>query len=202
MQAGGAKSRTVLPGDYLCAPEEFMPGSLTYVRGGEVRAAVPGIVLYDYSSRRVIVKPFHRESPRPVAGSLVIGVVTSVKEDSATISILMDNKWRPFGTPFTGILHVSHASRQYTRSITDAVRLGDLVRVKVLRDTIPMHVSMRDAQLGVLAAYCSQCGALLVAEHGSNMLKCPRCGNTEPRKLAPDYMLRSRGRRRSGEAKK
>jgi exosome complex component CSL4 len=46
---------------------------------------------------------------------------------------------------------------------------------------------MKDARLGVIAAYCSRCGAPLVKE--KNVLKCRVCGNTEMRKLAPDYIF-------------
>ncbi len=201
--ASTAKTRIVAPGDYLCAPEEFMAGPSTYVEGGAVRAAAAGMVIYDFKSRRVVVKPFAEKKAKPGAGDLVLGVVTAVREDVATITVLMDDKWRPFSSPFTSLLHVSQASRQYTKSLSDAVKLGDLVRVKVLRDSVPMHVSMRDAGLGVLAAYCSKCGALLVQGQGSSTLRCPRCGNTETRKTAPDYVLRapSRRKKRSGERK-
>jgi exosome complex component CSL4 len=94
---------------------------------------------------------------------------------------------KPLKHEFRGVLHISQAAETRIQSLYDVIRLSDVVRVRVLNNYIPFVVTMKDARLGVIAAYCSRCGAPLVKE--KDVLKCRVCGNTEMRKLAPDYIF-------------
>jgi exosome complex component CSL4 len=86
------------------------------------------------------------------------------------------------------VLHISQATEVRIQSLYDAIRLGDVVRIKVLNSYIPFIVTMKDAKLGVIVAYCSKCGAPLIKER--EVLKCRVCGNAEMRKLTPDYIFK------------
>ncbi len=194
-------SRLVTPGEPLCAPEEFMPGPGTYTDDGHVRAAQLGITSYDFKARVVSVKPVTGHPRVPRTGDVVLGVVVNIRDELATLKIVADEKGENYSGTYTGILHVSQVSTRYVKVVEEAVKMGDLVKVKILRDSAPYQLTLKDARLGVVAAACSNCGGLLVKTL-AGQLKCPRCGSVERRKTAPDYLFverRRRGRRGSGK---
>jgi len=190
-------TRVVLPGDVLCVEEEFMPGSGAYVdEKGFVRAAIVGEPVYDIASRRVSVRPFSRKSLLPKQGDVVVGVVSIVKEDVAIVKVLGFDIHAPFKNSITGLLHISQISESRVESIYDAVKLGDLVKAKVINNYVPLLLSIKEPRLGVVLAYCSKCGAVLVKEESN--LRCPRCGSVEQRKVSLDYIaIARRGSKRT-----
>ncbi len=192
-----SSGKVVLPGEELCVEEEFMPGSGAYVdENGFVRAAVLGEPIYDMASRRVSVRPLTRRSLLPRQGDIVLGVVSGIKEDVAIVKVLGFDIHAPFKNPITGLLHISQISESRIESIYDAVRLGDLIKAKVLNNYIPLLLSTKEPRLGVVLAYCSKCGAVLVKE--SSGLRCPSCGNVEQRKTSIDYLAVVRRGSRKG----
>ena len=46
------------------------------------------------------------------------------------------------------------------------------------------HLTTRDENLGVIYAFCSQCGGILIKRRN---LRCTICGNVEKRKTASDF---------------
>ena len=177
----------VMPGDPLCSPEEFSPGDGTYVEEGVVRSAILGVTVFDYVNRRVKVTP-HALKPRvPRNNDTVIGIVETVRDDFAFIKIVADGKGEPYSCSHTGILHVSQASISYVKSLKNLLLPGDIVKVKVVKAGNPVQVSMKSPHHGVIAAYCSKCGDVLV-KGSKGILKCMRCGNIEKRKVARGYL--------------
>ncbi len=180
--------RIVLPGEKLCVVEEFIPGEGTYEDNGLVYSKVTGRVLYDFVAKKVTVIPLRKTKQPPKPNTIVYAVVTSVKEDAAFLKIFADDKKRLFTGPFTGILHVSQVSTNYVKTIIDAVKVGDVVKAKVLTANSPFQLTTRSAKLGVVYAQCSKCGTVLVKRN--NKLLCPKCGHVEQRKMSADYMFR------------
>ncbi|HSQ48068.1 MAG TPA: exosome complex RNA-binding protein Csl4, partial [Candidatus Deferrimicrobiaceae bacterium] len=87
---------------------------------------------------------------------------------------------------FGGILHVSDVSDRYVDAMSDVVKTGDIVRAKVISAKNQVfHLSTNDRNLGIVHAFCSRDAALLSQDNYD--LKCPKCGNVERRKIAPDY---------------
>jgi exosome complex component CSL4 len=87
---------------------------------------------------------------------------------------------------FTGLLHVSDVQLKYVDSMFDVCKPGDILRAKVISEKNRIcHLSTKDKSLGVVYAFCSQCGYMLELK-GPSML-CPRCGKIEKRKTALDY---------------
>jgi len=187
----------VMPGDRLCVEEEFLAGPGTYVdESGVVRAAIVGIPVFDMASRRVSVRPLTRKTLLPKQGDVVVGVVSAVKEDIAVVKVVGFEIYSPFKNPITGLLHISQISESRIDSIYDALKLGDFIRAKVINNYVPLLLSIKEPRLGVLLAYCSKCGAVLVRKDSA--LVCPRCGNSESRKISLDYMaMERRGSKRS-----
>jgi|UniRef100_A0A7J2TB18 Predicted RNA-binding protein (consists of S1 domain and a Zn-ribbon domain) len=178
---------TVTPGDKLCVEEEFVPHTGAYVDNGVVRSLIVGRPIYDIISRRVYVKPA-KSVQMPKSGDVLLGVVEQMRDEVAIIRFIGYDINKPLKHEFRGVLHISQATEARIQSLYDAIRLGDVVRIKVLNSYIPFIVTMKDAKLGVIAAYCSKCGAPLIKER--EILKCRVCGNAEMRKLTPDYIFK------------
>lgn len=188
------QGRFVYPGQPLAVIEEFIPGEGVYVADGTIYAAVTGVVEVDSVSRRISVRPATPKPRVPTKGSIVHGYVANIpRDDLAIVKITHDEKLVPFSDGFTGILHVSQAANRHVNSIYDVVRVGDAVRVQVLTGRNPFIVSIKQASLGVIAAYCSRCGAPLYRVPGQQHLVCLRCGNREQRKVATGYLFVRKG---------
>ncbi len=180
-----------MPGEPLCVEEEFMPGPGTYLDDkGVVRAAIIGEPVFDMASRRVSVKSLVRKSALPKQGDAVVGIVAAVKEDVAIVKVIGFDIYAPFKNPITGLLHISQISDQRLETIYDAVKLGDLIRARVVNSYVPLLLSTKEPRMGVILAHCSRCGAVLAKRDGT--LICSACGNVETRKISIDYMVTAR----------
>jgi exosome complex component CSL4 len=175
----------VMPGERLGVIEEFIPDSGTYVKDGVIYAKIIGRSLVDLVNRRVSVYPVAKEAVVPKVGTVVIGQIGNAQSDNVLVRIFRIGKKKLTGN-FGGILHVSDVSDRYIDQISDAVKPGDIVRAKVISEKNKVfHLSTNDKNLGIIYAFCSRDGTLLNQDRYD--LKCPKCGNIERRKLAPDY---------------
>jgi len=174
----------VVPGQKLGVIEEFIPDSGTYVKDGCIYSANVGYVLIDFINKKVSVYPVARNTNVPKVGSVIIGWVTSVQSSHATIQIIKVGR-KVLSGHFTGIIHISDVSHRYLDNMHDAFRMGDLVRAKVISDkNKTFHLTTKDENLGVLYAFCSQCGGILIKRRN---LRCVICGNIEKRKVTSDF---------------
>lgn len=190
MGNGGTKfssGKIVFPGEKLCVLEEFMPGEGTFEINGNVYSKLVGRVLYDFVSRKVSVMPLRKVVNIPKQGMVVYAVVSTTKDDVAFTRIFSAEKGTVFSGTFTGILHVSQISNNYVKVVTDAIKVGDIVKAKVLTSWNPFQLTTKGTKLGVIYALCSKCGTPLVKRR--TKLQCPHCGNVESRKISSDYML-------------
>jgi len=175
----------VVPGDNLGVIEEFISSSGTYVREGLISASVVGRVLMDLMNKKVSVYPLTRGINVPRLGNVVTGNVMSVQDSVAVLRIFKIGL-NPLSGFFSGLLHVSDASFGYVDSMYDVCRLGDILRAKIISDKNgTYHLSTRGENLGVIYAFCSNCGSLLTQQR--EKMVCDDCANTEKRKIASDY---------------
>ena len=138
-------------------------------------------------NRRVSVYPVASTAVVPKAGTVVIGQIGNAQSDNVLVKIFKVGKKKIAGT-FGGILHVSDVSDRYVDSMNDVCKTGDILRAKVISEKNQVyHLSTNDKNLGIIHAFCSRDGTLLEQQHQRYDLKCPKCGNIERRKLAPDY---------------
>lgn len=167
-----------------------MPGPGTYESGGTVYSDLTGDRVVDLNSRTVRVIAKAKTPIMPTDGSTVIGQVTNAHDKSAIVSIFKVDS-EILGRPFTGILHISSASPRYERNMEDVCKTGDMIKAKVFNDKnrIP-ELTTAGRGLGVIRAYCSRCGNLLVLVN--RRLQCRECGNTEHRRLVDDYGVEAR----------
>jgi len=180
----------ITPGDKLYVIEEYIPGPGTYSdQDGWIRSAIVGRVVIDKVQKLVCVKHVRNKPFIPKPGDIVLGVVSSISEDLAFIDIFQIEGKNSRSIDFTGVIHVSQASDKFIETLYDAMRLGDVVRAKVLNDRIPYQLTTKGPQFGVIAALCSRCGALM-KKHSDETLICPRCGNIEKRKISIKYVVK------------
>jgi exosome complex component CSL4 len=186
LQSSGRKSgRFVLPGERLGVIEEFIPDAGTYVRDGIIHSRVVGRALLDLLNKRVSVYPLVHGAKVPKNGSIVLGQVSNVQTQNATMRIFQIDKKQLSGF-FTGILHISDVRLRYVESMFNVCKPGDILRAKVISEkNRTYHLSTKDKNLGVVHAFCSRCGYML--ELKRQEMRCPRCGKIEKRKAALDY---------------
>ena len=175
----------VAPGNLLGVIEEFTPGQGTYIEEGRIYAKVSGRTLLDIQNKTVSVYPLVRGVKVPKIGSTVTGQISNIQNKTASVRIFKIGKDFLSGV-FSGLLYISDISRSYVDSIHDAFKPGDIVRAKVISEkNRTFHLSTIDKNLGVLHAYCSQCGELL--QQKRYKMHCPACGRIEKRRFAADY---------------
>jgi exosome complex component CSL4 len=182
------KGKFVVPGEQLAIIEEFLPAEGVYADDhGLIRASLVGKVLRDLKNKTIKVQKLKRTFEYPKPGMIVKGVITSIRNDIAVVTLVSDINGKKIPTPLTGILHVSQASTGYVKTLYHAVGLGDLIKAKVLSSENPFQLSIKHPRLGVILSTCSKCGAIL-RKNGKGKLVCPRCGNIESRKISIDYI--------------
>ncbi len=175
----------VVPGERLGVIEEFIPDSGTYVKDGVIYSKIVGRELLDLLNKRVSVYPLTEGAVVPKVGTVIIGQIGNAQSDNVLVKIYKIGKKKLSGE-FGGILHISDVSDRYVDSMNDVCKPGDIVRAKVISEKNRVfHLSTNDKNLGMLYAFCSRCGTLLEPQRFE--LRCPKCGNIERRKMAPDY---------------
>jgi len=178
-------SQFVLPGERLGVIEEFTPDAGTYVKDGVIYSKVVGRTLLDLTNKRVSVFPLIQGATVPKVGSTVLGQVSNAQSDSVGVRIFKIGDKSLSGI-FTGVLHISDVQMRYVESMFDVCKQGDILRAEVISEKNKVyHLSTKEKNLGVLYAFCSQCGYLL--ELRRQVMHCPRCGRIEKRKTALDY---------------
>ncbi len=179
------EARLVLPGDLLGTAEEFVPGHGTYEDRGKIYAALMGHRRVDPSDRAVRVEAIHAV-PEVHDGDEVLGHVEEVKTAMVVLTVVrLARQRRPVPGNPEGTIHVSKAKEGYTETLSTEFSPGDIVLARVLQSHPTIKLTTAPAHLGVVAARCQNCHALLA--RGARDLVCPRCGNQERRKLARSY---------------
>ena len=179
-----SSGRLVVPGERLGVIEEYIPDAGTYVKDGVIFSKIVGRELLDLLNKRVSVYPLVN-AMFPKVGSIVIGQIGNAQSDNVLVKIFRVED-KEISGEFGGILHVSDVSDRYVDQMSDVCKPGDIVRAKVISSKNRVfHLSTNDKNLGIVYAFCSRDGTLL--EQQRFELHCPKCGNIENRKLAPDY---------------
>jgi len=175
--------KLALPGDYLGAAEEFLPGHGTYESRGRIYASVLGTVIVDPRDRTVRVEA-KNAVPELRDGDLVYARIDELKSAMAVCTVLTTATSRR-GVPGSpeGTVHISKAKEGYTESLAGEFAVGDVLLARVLQARPSVKLSTAAATLGVVSARCQACHALL-SPGSKDSLVCPRCGNREHRKLA------------------
>jgi exosome complex component CSL4 len=172
----------VLPGEYLGAAEEYLPGRGTYEHAGRIYASVVGTPAIDPRDKTVRVEAANGV-PQLQDDDLVYARVDEIKTAMAICTVLRSatsDRGIP-GEP-EGTVHISKAKDGYTETLNSEFAVGDILLAKVLQAHPSVKLTTAPATLGVVSARCQVCHGLL--RTGPKELVCPRCGHHERRKLA------------------
>ncbi len=174
--------KLVIPGEYLGAAEEFLPGFGTYEDRGRIYASLLGAPQVDPKDRTVRIEP-RNAIPMVAEGDLVYARVDELKSAMLVCTVLSTAaSRRPVpGTP-EGTVHISKAKEGYTESLSGEFAVGDTLLARVLQAHPGIKLTTAAPPLGVVAARCQLCHALL--QLTSKEAVCPRCGHREHRKFA------------------
>lgn len=179
----------VFPGDKLGVEEEYFPGQGVYIdSNGYIRSQVVGRVLIDIIKRIINVKNVHGKPFVPKIGDIIEGIASSVSDDLAFIDIYAIEEKPSRSTDFTGVLHISQVSAEYIETMHDAMRLGDVIRARIINSNHPFQLTTKEPSLGVIIAFCTRCGSIMRKQ--DDKLICPVCGNIEKRKVSTSYIFR------------
>jgi exosome complex component CSL4 len=173
--------KVLIPGDYVGPGEVYEEGASTYSKGDDIYASVMGEA--DESAGALKARS---STPALKPGDIVYGSVLMVMESFAIVIIYPEEKGGKLpASPPEGKIPVRAMSTGFTPSTRDAVRVGDIIRAKVVRiEGEKAELTMVDPNLGVIKAFCSQCREPL--EKTSKGLVCPN-GHRERREIANDY---------------
>jgi exosome complex component CSL4 len=174
--------KLVLPGDYLGAAEEYLPGRGTYEDRGRIYAAVLGQPAIDASDRTVRVEP-RNAIPEIHESDLIYARVDELKTAMAVCTVLGTATSRR-GVPGKpeATVHISKAKEGFTETLSGEFAVGDILLARVLQARPSIKLSTAAPPLGVVSARCQVCHALLTL--GPKEVVCPRCGHREHRKTA------------------
>ena len=180
----------VLPGEVIGVIEEFIPKENIYIENGTLRALVLGIPFYNLREHEVTIKPLKSNKPLiPRKDDIVYSQVSYMRENIAFTSIFEIENKGILQVPFTGILHVAQISSYYVRDTYDAIRIGDIIRARVISNRgPPFLISTKGRDMGVIYALCPQC--MLPLKKRGLYLLCPSCRNVSKRKISSLYLLR------------
>lgn len=161
--------------------EVYEEGAKTYSKGDDIYSAVMGEV--DEPNATVNSRESH---PALKQGDIVYGSVLLVMESFAIVTIFAEKNGSVSpAAPGEGKIPVRAMSTGFTPSVRDAVRIGDIIRAKVVKmEGEKAELTLAEPELGVIKAFCSQCREPL--EKTPKGLVCAN-GHRERRETANDY---------------
>jgi len=173
--------KVLIPGEYVGPGEVYAESTTTYADGDEIYSSAVGEA--DEENATLNAKA---SKPELKAGDIVYATAFIVMDSFAIVSIYPEEKDGkiPAG-PDEGKIPVRAMSDGFTPSTRDAVRIGDLIRAKVVKiEGNKAELTMAAPELGVIKAFCSICRAPL--DKTDKGLTCPE-DHRERRKTANDY---------------
>lgn len=180
----------VMPGDKLGIIEQYLLGKGTYEDNGEIKSSVLGNVQIDSKMRTITVKAKSSQPALLKLGDTVYGQITDIKTQRANVNIdCLTDSSRPLSLPYMGAIHISQAKSGYLDKLTDAFRIGDIVKAKVVKITGDnVDLATVDEDCGVLKAMCTRCRDYMNTTQKENEVQCRTCKKKEKREVSINYV--------------
>lgn len=180
--------KTIEPGTPLAASEELLPGLNTYDDGTEIRSAVFGREVIDPNTMTVHVRPAGKSVAAVERGDIIIGRVNFTKPDLASVQVLAvrGKEGRSLLLQVEATLRVANVDNRYINELSDVIKVGDIIRAKVIGTRGGPQLATDKPDLGVVKAFSSFDTTLALVRDG-NKLVDPERGHVETRKWADDY---------------
>lgn len=180
------KKKTVMPGDEVGTEEEFTSGAGTHMQEGIIYSTLQGTL---NSEGKVLTVSQGRMLAPLKVGTYITGAVDNIAEPVALVVVEGegDANIRYAQSNAYVILHASRIKRGYVKNVRDEIRIGDILRAKVVEEKNgEMHISTEDEDCGVLKGFCTACRHALIKKPTG--LECTSCGRRENRKMASGYV--------------
>jgi len=184
------KETVVVPGETLGVIEEFIPIDNIYTQNGYLISSIVGRPSYNLKEHTLSVIPLKANKPLvPKKNDIVYAQVIRVKENIAFLAIYEIEGKGVIQVPFSGILYIAHISSTFIKDIYDVVRLGDIIRAKVISNRgPPFMVTTKGREFGVVYALCPYCMTPL--RKRGLYLYCMKCKRTSKRKVSSLYLIK------------
>ena len=178
----------VTPGDAISVIEEYFPGKNTYILDGEIIAKLVGQVMANYEKRTISIKEASKVK-MPLKGEKVYAIVTKIRDVSISLDVFyIETRSVLLYPPLSGSIHKMNISSEYFKSAYEAYGYGDIIKARVLISRIPLILSTKGREYGVILARCPSCMRYLRKRGFS--LYCPKCKKTIRRKVSSHYFLK------------
>ena len=180
----------VMPGDTIGIIEQYLLGKGTYEDNGSIKSSVLGNVQINSKKRTIAVKAKSQEPALLKIGDEVYGQISDLKAQRANVTIdSLTNTSRPLALPYVGAIHISQAKNGYLDKLTDAFRIGDIIKAKVVKITGDnVDLATVDENCGVLKAMCTRCRDYMNTTQKANEVQCRNCNKKEKREVSIDYV--------------
>lgn len=178
--------KIIFPAAKLGVEEQYLPSMGTYSENHEIRSAVVGEEFIDTKNYRAKVFSLPKKSVVPRRYDTVIASVVRVNRSSLRLNVnyLNDKMIVP---PYSAIMHISDASRDYINVIDDFFTAGDIIRATVIdAKSYPLQLQCKKNDTGVIFTTCVKCGEK-VEKIKRGLLKCIECDWKQSRNTAIDY---------------
>ena len=175
------QKKLFLPGSFLASSEEFIPGKNTFTEEDSILSSLIGEMTEEGKHLSISNKSKGIISLKE--GDYVYCVVREIMENRAVVDCTpVELKGHRSITSFTAALPVTHIRKGYVKSIRDEVRIGDVLRARIIVTKPAADISILADDCGVLVAFCSRCRNRMSLK--DDKVFCNRCENTESRKMA------------------
>lgn len=173
--------KVLIPGEYVGPGEVYEESASTHLEGDDIYASTVGVASEEEGRFRA-----KADKPLLQPGEIVYGSVLMVMDSFAIVIIYPPEKEGKIpASPPEGKIPVRAMSSGFTPSTRDALRVGDIIRAKVVKiEGEKAELTMVEPNLGAIKAFCSQCREPL--EKTSKGLVCKN-GHREKREIANDY---------------
>lgn len=185
-QKAEEKDLRVLPGDELATAEEYLPGANAFEDGGRIFSAAFGVVSKDESKLTIsIVTPRKQINPR--VGDIVYGQVIKMDQRHSILKVGAICQKDEVLEEYVREANIRSGGPAARKPETNgaSVRIGDLVRAKIIKVTPFFDVSLSGKHFGAIRSLCTRCRNELMIK--DKALYCDNCERVEIRKAADDY---------------
>ncbi len=176
------KKKLVLPGEHLLSCEEAESGHNTYVKSDEIYSAAFGSTALLHG--RMSVERKGKKLLEPHVGMEVYCIISKTTSNKAIASCIPVSETENLerSIEMTAVLPVTGIRKGYVESISDEVRIGDIIKAKISKiGDKGIDLSIFAPPYGLMAVFCPRCRNRMDLK--DRIFICSNCEWKEKRKI-------------------